>query len=211
MTEHAAAPVRIFCIGRNYAEHARELGSEPPAAPVVFMKPATCLVAPGHDIAFPEHGHDLQHEVELVLRIGRGGRAIHAAEALAHVDAVTVGVDLTLRDVQAELKGKGLPWEACKAFEQSAPLGELVPVGELDVGNIGFWCDVNAERRQTGNSREMTFDCAALVAHLSRIWTLRPGDLVYTGTPAGVGPLRPGDQFVAGAEGIGRYTWRIAG
>jgi fumarylpyruvate hydrolase len=204
-----AASPRVFCIGRNYAEHARELGNEPPAAPVVFMKPWTSLVPPGADIRFPAHGRELHHEVELVLRIGAGGRDIAPGDALRHVDGVAVGVDLTLRDLQGDLKRKGLPWEAAKAFDQSAPLGDFHPAGKLAGDGHRFWCEVNGQRRQDGDSREMVFDCAALVAALSRVWTLLPGDLVFTGTPPGVGPVLPGQELVVGGDGLGRYTWRI--
>lgn len=201
---------RIFCIGRNYAEHARELSNPLPARPVVFIKPATCVVAAGSRIRFPEHGRELHHEVELVVRIGREGHRIDPTEAPAWVDAVTVGVDLTLRDVQRELKTAGLPWEAAKAFDQSAPLGAFVPCQPpLDIADIDFSCSVNGQRRQVGNSAAMIFDIPTLIATLSKIWTLLPGDMIFTGTPAGVGPLRPGDHLVAEAGGIGRFAWDI--
>lgn len=203
---------RVFCIGRNYAEHARELDNPLPASPVVFMKPPQSLVAPGGVVRFPSHGRDLHHEVELVFRVGRGARGVPAGTGLDCLDAVTVGVDLTLRDVQQDLKKKGLPWEAAKAFEQSAPLGDFVPLASLrDVSGLSFWCDVNGERRQAGRAADMVFGPGSLVAHLSAIWTLAPGDLIFTGTPAGVGPLAPGDEITAGAEGIGVFSWRIGG
>lgn len=201
---------RVFCIGRNYAEHARELDNPLPARPVVFIKPATCLVPDGGQICFPTHGAELHHEVELVVRIGRAGRNIDEAEAPAWVDAVTVGVDLTLRDVQRELKAAGLPWEAAKAFEQSAPIGAFTPFRPpMDLADLSFSCSVNGQCRQTGNSAGMIFSIPVLIAALSRIWTLSPGDLIFTGTPAGVGLLQPGDHLVASADGIGSFVWDI--
>lgn len=201
---------RVFCIGRNYVEHAQELSNPLPERPVVFMKPAACLVPDGGQIRFPAHGAELHHEVELVVRIGRAGREIDESDALAWVDAVTVGVDLTLRDVQRDLKARGLPWEAAKAFEQSAPIGAFARYRPpLDLADLEFSCSVNGERRQSGNSAQMIFGVPTLIAWLSRIWTLAPGDLVFTGTPRGVGPLRPGDRLAAAAAGIGGFAWDV--
>ncbi len=201
---------RIFCIGRNYAQHAKELGNAVPDSPVVFMKPPESLVPPGGIVGFPRHGRELHHEVELVFRVGREARDVAPGEGMGCLDAVTVGVDLTLRDVQAELKKKGLPWEAAKAFEQSALVGDFVPVEAVgDLSSLFFWCDVDGDRRQQGNSGDMLFGPGALVAHLSRIWTLQPGDLIYTGTPEGVGPLAPGNTLAAGCEHVGIFSWQI--
>ncbi len=202
-------PWRVFCIGRNYAEHARELGNPLPAEPVVFMKPAASLVPPGAVVPFPRHGRELHHEVEIVLRIGAGGRDIPADEALRHIDAVTVGFDLTLRDVQQALKAKGLPWEKAKAFEGAAPLGEWAAAEMVDLADLSFRGYVGDELRQAGNTREMLFPIPRLVAFLSSIWSLAPGDLIYTGTPPGVGPVLPGQRLTAEADGIGRYHWDV--
>ncbi len=201
---------RVFCIGRNYAEHARELSNLVPTSPVVFMKPAACLVPPGESIRFPPHGEDLQHEVEIVVRIGDGGADIPEDEALGRLDAITVGFDLTLRDVQQALKAKGLPWEKAKAFEASAPLGEWAPADAVDPTATKFRCYVGETLRQEGDTREMLFPAPELLAYLSSIWTLAPGDLVFTGTPAGVGPVLPGDRLTAEADGIGRFAWDVA-
>ena len=202
---------RVFCLAKNYAAHAREMHSEAPAAPVVFMKPASSLVPPGTRIRFPGHGTELHHEVEIVLRIGVGGRQISTEHALSHIDAVTVGLDLTLRDIQRDLKAAGLPWEVCKAFDQSAPVGEFLPItGPTDLDDIEFGCWVNGTVRQRGHTRNMIFPADVLVAHLSRIWTLEPGDLIVTGTPEGVGPLAAGDRIEVEASGIGEFTWEIA-
>ncbi|MEJ2514427.1 MAG: fumarylacetoacetate hydrolase family protein [Gammaproteobacteria bacterium] len=196
---------RIFCIGRNYVEHARELNSQVPAEPVVFMKPPESLVPPGHTVPFPAHGDDLHHEVELVLRVGST-----AGTGQPTLEAITVGVDLTLRDVQKRLKAAGLPWEAAKAFEHSALAGEFVPVTpRINPDRLSLWLDVNGERRQSGNTEEMIFSTTRLLEHLASIWRLVPGDLVFTGTPAGVGSLAPGDEISAGADQVGSFTWRI--
>ncbi len=201
---------RVFCIGRNYVEHVRELSNIVPTKPVVFIKPASCLVAPGERIHFPKHGSELHHEVEMVVRVSREGRACTEEDALSSIDAITVGLDLTLRDVQGELKQKGLPWEAAKAFEQSAPLGDLIPYdGSLDLRNISFRCKVNGTERQRGNTGNMIFGIGRLLVELSKIWLLRPGDLIFTGTPSGVGPLEIGDTIEIESEPIGSFSWSI--
>ena len=201
---------RIFCIGRNYVEHVRELSNVVPQKPVVFMKPFSCLVKPGDSIRFPAHGRDLQHETEVVIRIGKVGRVAAGEGALSWIDAVTIGLDLTLRDVQDELKKRGLPWEKSKAFEQSAPIGAFVPCnGSLDLNEIVFGCRVNGVQRQAGSARDMIFSFEALLMELSGIWALKPGDLVFTGTPSGVGSLVVGDTVEIYGEGIGAFSWKI--
>ncbi len=202
--------VRIFCIGRNYAEHVRELSNIVPQKPVVFMKPGSCLVGGGEAIRFPKHGHDLQHEVEVVIRIGKPGRIESKEDALSWIDAVTIGLDLTLRDVQDELKKRGLPWEKSKAFDQSAPIGEFVSCdGSIDLNDISFNCRVNGIERQRGCTRDMIFSFGTLLIEVSAIWSLQPGDLVFTGTPSGVGPLAVGDTVEIHGEGIGTFSWKI--
>jgi acylpyruvate hydrolase len=210
MASDTSAVTRIFCIGRNYMEHVHELANAAPEKPVVFMKPAPCLVAPGETIHFPKHGNELHHEVEIVVRVGREGKPQTVTDALSFVSHITVGLDLTLRDVQQELKKKGLPWEIAKAFDQSAPIGEFVPYdGSLDLNNISFGCQVNGVERQTGNTGDMIFSIPRLLLELSKIWLLRPGDLVYTGTPSGVGPLKIGDSIKIESEPIGSFSWSI--
>lgn len=202
--------IRVFCIGRNYIEHAHELSSPIPQTPVVFIKPASCLVGPGGAIHYPKHGKDLQHEVELVVQIGKTGRVRTEEDALPYINAITLGLDLTLRDIQKNLKQKGLPWEIAKSFEQSAPIGDFVPyVGSLDLNNISFRCKVNGVEKQKGNTKDMIFSISTLLVELSRIWVLNPGDLIYTGTPAGVGPLRIGDSITVASEQIGSFSWTI--
>lgn len=198
---------RVFCIGRNYAEHLQELGNEAPSRPVVFMKPAACLLPQGQLIRMPRHGSELHHEAELVLLLNpRGGEP-----GWSDVAGVSLGIDLTLRDVQADLKNRGLPWELAKAFEGSAPIGDFVPAAAIgDPGAITFTLSVGGEVRQHGNSGLMIFPIAAMLGALAEVWTLLPGDLVFTGTPAGVGPLRPGDRVEVAATVIGRFAWDVA-
>jgi 2-keto-4-pentenoate hydratase/2-oxohepta-3-ene-1,7-dioic acid hydratase in catechol pathway len=201
---------RVFCIGRNYVEHVRELSNELPGKPVVFLKPAACLAGPGEKIRFPAHGSLLHHEVELVLRVGKQIRAKTEEEAVTCISHFTLGLDLTLRDLQDELRQKGLPWEKAKAFEQSAPLGDLVLFRPgLNLQDISFTCRVNGEERQKGNTGNMIFSIGNLLIELSGIWELRPGDLIFTGTPAGVGPLAIGDTITIESKPTGAFSWTI--
>ncbi len=207
-----ASAGRIFCIGRNYAEHIQELQNPTPVKPLFFLKPMTCIVPPGEPIPFPRHGSNLHHEVEVVVRIGRDGKPDGAAAARACVDAITLGIDLTLRDVQDEQKKKGLPWEVAKAFDGSAPLGMLGPCSPtLDLGSLTFTCAVNGQVRQRGDTAQMLLDIPGQILALAQIWKLRRGDLIYTGTPAGVGPLQPGDTIEVSGEKLGTFSWKVVG
>jgi 2-keto-4-pentenoate hydratase/2-oxohepta-3-ene-1,7-dioic acid hydratase in catechol pathway len=204
------SPGRLFCIGKNYAKHIREMGDKDPGSPVIFMKPATSLVPAGQPIVFPRHGRVLHHEAEVVVLIGREGRPETPAKALEFVRGVSLGLDLTLRDLQSDLKSKGLPWEISKAFDQSAPIGSFVASTEsLELDDIAFTCRVNGELRQEGNTRDMILSITSLVMEVGRIWQLMPGDLIYTGTPSGVGPLRPGDTVTIESEAVGSFSWAI--
>ena len=205
------SPQRIFCIGKNYAEHVKELGGSAPGQPVVFMKPVTCLVSPGETIRMPSHGSNLHHEAEVVVLIGTAGNDISESAAAKHIAGLTLGLDLTLRDVQSDMKKKGWPWEISKAFDQSAPLGTWTPFNKsFALDNIPFQCSVNGTVRQTGNSGEMMFAIPTLIHYLSGIWELREGDLIFTGTPAGVGPLQPGDRVTLSSELLGCFEWVLA-
>ena len=208
---HAPHTARIFCIGQNYVAHIRELSNPMPQKPVIFMRPLSCLVAPGEPVHFPTHGKQLHYEVEVVVRIGKQGRCIDERVALSHIDALTLGADLTLRDLQIEAKQNGLPWDQAKAFEQSAPLGEFLAYdpASIDLDNLNFRCRINGELRQDGNTNDMLFGFRRLIAELSSIWTLRPGDMIYTGTPSGVGPLQIGDVIEVQNDQIGTYSWTI--
>ena len=203
-------PNRIFCIGKNYDKHIKELGGKQvPDEPVVFMKPLCSIVAPGN-ICPPPYGNELHHEVEVVLLIGKGGNNIPESQSLTHISDITLGLDLTLRDIQKKLKLKGLPWERAKSFEESAPLGIFKKYQDMDLGNLPFSCFVNDDLRQEGNTGEMIFPVAKLIHILSGWWTLKPGDIIYTGTPAGVGPLQPGDRIVVESPKIGSFSWCLS-
>lgn len=204
------APCRVFCVGMNYVEHIRELKNEIPASPVIFMKPATSLVPAGGTIAFPTHGTELHYETELVVLIGREGRPRTTQEARAAIGGLSLGLDMTLRDVQQALRPSGKPWELCKAFEGSAPVGHFVPLTpSLDLTDLSFSGSVNGLVRQQGNTSDLVFSITTLIQYLSEIWVLRPGDLVYTGTPVGVGPVKKGDRLAVEAPWCGRFEWKI--
>ncbi|MBI2383123.1 MAG: fumarylacetoacetate hydrolase family protein [Gammaproteobacteria bacterium] len=198
---------RIFCIGRNYAEHVKELGNEPDASCVVFMKPPSCVVPVGRPIVLPRGRGPVHHEAELVVRLSGGGADVAPEQALRHVGHLTLGLDLTLRELQNELKKKGAPWELCKAFDGSAPLGDWVRYEGQDVQALEFSCTVGGTLRQRGNTRDMLFPVARQIHILSKTWRLADGDLIYTGTPAGVGPLLPGDRVALESAAIGRFEW----
>jgi 2-keto-4-pentenoate hydratase/2-oxohepta-3-ene-1,7-dioic acid hydratase in catechol pathway len=204
---------RVFCIGRNYAEHIRELGDMGAAQCVVFMKPAASVLPPDAEVRIPREQGPVHHECEVVVGIGRDapdGKSIPLGDALFYVDAVSLGLDLTLREVQNRLKSTGQPWELCKSFEGSAPLGPLVPVTtQVRLDAISFQCRVNGVIRQEGNTRDMLFPVPRIIEILSRSWRLRAGDLIFTGTPPGVGPLESGDLIEAESPQIGAFSWKI--
>lgn len=207
----ARFPVRrIYCVGRNYADHAREMGADPQREPpFFFMKPAEAVWCGTH-MVYPPGTADLQPEVELVAALGRGGRDITPEQALGHVYGYAVGLDMTRRDVQSELKAQGRPWEMGKAFDQSAPLSAIVPAahgGHPQRGAITL--RVNGELRQQGDLADMIWPLAEIIARLSASVTLLPGDLLFTGTPAGVGRVVPGDRLEARIEGVGMLALTI--
>jgi len=207
----AAFPVRrIYCIGRNYAAHTRERGGDPSRdPPFFFMKPADA-VAPRGRLAFPPDTADLHHEVELVAAIGRGGANIPVETALEHVFGYAVGIDLTKRDRQAEAKAAGAPWERSKAFDHSAPISAILRLNPGQAPTRGrISLTVNGAPRQRSDLANMIWTTAEIVSRLSQIWTLQPGDLIFTGTPAGVGPLVAGDVVEGGVDGIGTIGLRI--
>lgn len=198
---------RIFCIGRNYAEHVRELGNEPSDSCVVFMKPASAVVAQGQVIALPNGIGSIHHEAELVVRLSGGGRQLSGERALDFVDAITLGLDLTARDLQSQLKAKGLPWERAKSFDGSAPLGDWRPRDGLELQDLQFQLTVNGELRQSGHTANMIFSVARQLEIISQLWALQAGDIVFTGTPAGVAALAPGDQLELSSAQIGCFRW----
>ncbi len=193
--------MKIFCIGRNYVEHAKELKNAVPEEPVFFMKPDTALINNNQAFYLPDFSKDIHHEVELVLRICKAGKHIAPAFAHKYYDQIGIGIDFTARDVQQLLKDKGLPWEKAKAFDGSAPLGQFLPVTAFsDLRNINFSLAVNGQVRQSGNSKDMIFHFDTIISHLSKYITLRNGDLIYTGTPAGVSAVKAGDKLNAYIE-----------
>lgn len=202
---------RIYCIGRNYAEHAREMGVAPEkGTPVFFLKPGDAVAALPGDIRYPPGTHDLHHEIELVVALYRGGRDIAEQDALNCVYGYAVGLDLTRRDLQSAAKAKGLPWDTGKSFEQAAPIGPIVRTVDIGHPKHGLVAlHVNGELRQRGDLADMLFTVPEIIAALSRLYTLAPGDLIFTGTPSGVGPLMPGDTFEAAIDGVGAVKGRI--
>ena len=202
---------RIYCVGRNYAEHAREMGGNPEREPpFFFMKPAEAILV-GERMDYPSRTADLQHEVELVVALARGGRDIPAGAALDCVFGYAVGLDMTRRDLQAELKAKGRSWEMGKAFDQSAPISPIVPAARCGHPRRGaIDLKVKSRSRQHGDLADMIWPVAEIIANLSGYVTLLPGDLIFTGTPAGVGPVQRGDLLEGEIEGVGRLELTIA-
>lgn len=202
---------RIYCVARNYAAHAREMGMNPDREPPFFFtKPADAVVANGTDIKYPPRTTNLHHEIELVVALGKGGVNIPTSEAEKLVFGYAVGNDLTRRDLQFEARDKGRPWDTAKGFDQSAPLTAIRPIastGIMDKGRI--WLTVNGVVRQDADLAEMIWSVPAIIAELSTYYELRPGDLIFTGTPAGVGPIVPGDLIEGGIEGLEPLSNRI--
>jgi fumarylpyruvate hydrolase len=200
---------RILCVGRNYAAHRREMGGDDRDPPFFFAKPADAIVPPGGDPAYPPATANLHHEMELVVALGQGGADVSPEAALGLVFGYAAGVDLTRRDLQNLAKDKGAPWEASKAFDQAAPISAIRRgSGPPPQGRI--WLAVNGETRQDASVADMIWNVAEIIAEASKLWRLAAGDLIYTGTPEGVGPLRRGDQVTGGVEGVGELAFRIA-
>lgn len=196
---------RIYCVGRNYAEHAREMGHDPDREPpFFFQKNPDNLVPDGGEFPYPPLSHDVHHELEMVVALREGGRDIPVERALDHVFGYAVGLDMTRRDLQGEAKKLGRPWEVGKAFEHSAPCSAVVRASEIghpDKGRV--WLEVNGETRQSGDLSQLIWKVPEMIAYLSRLFTLRPGDLIYSGTPAGVGAVKRGDRLHGGVDGVG--------
>lgn len=189
---------KVFCIGRNYAEHAKEMKAAVPESPVFFLKPSTAIVADGGTIVRPSISNDLHHEVEMTVLIGQGGKDIPKETALSHVAGYGIGLDMTLRDVQGEAKKKGLPWTLAKGFDTSAPLSLFVPASQVDdPHSLGVRLDVNRSTRQQSSTKNLIFRVDELIAYISRFFTFERGDLIYTGTPEGVSQVSSGDVLEA--------------
>jgi acylpyruvate hydrolase len=194
--------MRIFAIGRNYVEHIKELNNERPDEPVIFTKPDTAVLRNNAAFYYPDFSKDIHHEVELVLRISKEGKNIQEKFASKYYDSVGVGIDFTARDLQQKAKEKGLPWDIAKGFNGSAPVSDkFLPVTEVkDLGNVNFSLKINGELKQQGNTSLMLFSFDYIVSYLSKFFTLRTGDLIFTGTPKGVGPVNVGDVLSAYIE-----------
>jgi fumarylpyruvate hydrolase len=209
---HARFPVhRIYCVGRNYAEHAREMGGDPDREPpFFFMKPTDALVADGHDFPCPAQSKDIHHEIELVIALGKGGANIAVASALDHVLGYAAGLDMTRRDLQAAAKKQGRPWDTSKGFDHAAPCGRIMPAARSGHPTSGrIWLNVNGEVRQNSDLSQLIWKVPEVIAALSTLFTLVPGDLIYTGTPAGVAAVHRGDVLDGGIDGVGTVQLKV--
>ena len=187
--------MKILAVGRNYLEHIKELGNQTPEEPVIFSKPETAVLRNNEPFYYPDFSQDVHHELEIVLKISKPGKNIEEKFAHKYYDEIGLGIDFTARDLQSKLKAKGLPWDLAKGFNDSAPVSEFVKKENYDLKNLNFNLDINGERKQTGNTSLMIYSFDYLVAFVSRYFTLKTGDLIFTGTPAGVGPAKPGDRL----------------
>ncbi len=202
--------MKIICIGRNYLAHVKELDNALPTEPMFFMKPETALLAPGESFPYPDFSKEIHYETELVLRICKSGKAIDEKKATEYYDAITVGIDFTARDLQSQCKAKGHPWEIAKAFDYSAPIGKFKKISELDCPNaINFGMKLNGEWVQQGHSRDMIFSFDKIIAHVSRFVTLKEGDIIFTGTPQGVGEVHVGDRLELFLEGKSMFVFQV--
>ncbi len=205
---------RIYCVGRNYEEHAKEMGFTGREPPFFFMKPADAIVVapPGATtpLPYPSLTTNLHHEIELVVAIGKGGKNIAAADALSHIYGYAVGLDMTRRDLQNDMKKQGRPWSIGKGFDHSAPIGPITPAAQAgDVGKAGIWLQVNGVDRQRSTIAQLIWNIAETIEHLSAAWELQPGDLIYTGTPEGVGAVVTGDVLEGGVDGLGSIRLKL--
>lgn len=193
--------MKIICIGRNYADHAKELKNEIPTEPVFFLKPDSAIIQKGKPFFIPEFTKDVHYEVEVVVKINKIGKHIEERFAHKYFKEIGIGVDFTARDIQQEQKAKGLPWEKAKAFDGSAPVGDFIPVSSIqDLSNLKFGLKKNGEWVQQGNTNDMLFNIPKIISYVSQFFTLKIGDFIFTGTPAGVGPVAIGDELEAYIE-----------
>ncbi|MBK9936263.1 MAG: fumarylacetoacetate hydrolase family protein [Cytophagaceae bacterium] len=192
--------MKILAVGRNYVAHIAELNNEKPDQPVIFSKPETAILRNNEPFYYPDFTQDIHHEVEILLKISKMGKNIEEKFAHKYYEEIGLGIDFTARDIQTQLKNKGLPWDLAKGFNGSAPISEFIPKAGYDMQNLNFSLDVNGERRQTGNTSLMLYSFDYLIAFISRYFTLKTGDIIYTGTPAGVGPVKIGDKLTGKIE-----------
>ncbi|MFO0323309.1 MAG: fumarylacetoacetate hydrolase family protein [Bacteroidota bacterium] len=202
--------MKIICIGRNYADHAKEMKTEVPTEPVFFMKPDTALLINNESFYFPNFTKELHHEIEVVLKISKVGKYIDEAFAYKYYEEISLGIDFTARDLQAQCKAKGLPWEKAKSFDGAAPIGKFLKKSELgNLQNLNFELTINNEIRQKGNTSDLLFSFDKVIAYVSQFVTLKVGDLIYTGTPEGVGPVYIGDQLKGVLNGTELFNFEI--
>lgn len=201
--------MKIFCIGRNYVEHAKELNNAVPTKPLIFMKPPTALLLDNKPFYYPDFTKNLHHEVEVVLKISKNGKAIQPEFAHRYYDKIALGIDFTARDVQDDLKAKGQPWEIAKGFDSSAVISDFVPLSDFDATNIHFQLTKNGEQVQVGSTKDLIFSFDTVVSYISKFFTLQQGDLIYTGTPEGVGAVQIGDKLEGFLEGKSMFTCEI--
>lgn len=199
----------IFCIGRNYVEHVLELNNQIPGDPVLFLKPATAVLKDNKDFYYPNFTNDLHHEIELVFKIDKKGKSIPETNAWSYISHVTVGIDFTARDLQQKCKEKSLPWEISKAFDHSAVIGQWLPVDELDSGTIIFELRKNGQIVQNGTIDHMIFPLPKLIHYISNFFTINKGDLVFSGTPSGVGPVQIGDRLEGFLNGTKLFDFEV--
>jgi len=210
-TQKSYAVGKIICLGRNYLDHIRELGNKVPDRAVIFCKPASSIIADGDTIEIPAYSNDCHHELELALLVGKTGKHIPEAQALTYLAGYGVALDLTLRDVQSELKGKGLPWEIAKGFDTSCPLSDFVPAQQIDnPNNLRLQLKVNDQTRQDGTTAQMMRSVEEIIAEVSTFYTLEPGDIILTGTPAGVSRIESGDTLEGTIEQVGSLKVSVA-
>jgi fumarylpyruvate hydrolase len=205
---------RVYCVGRNYEEHAKEMGFTGREPPFFFMKPADALVVidagQSGSMPYPRQTRNLHHEIELVVAIGTGGRNIRAADAFKHIFGYAVGLDMTRRDLQGEMKKQGRPWEIGKSFDHSAPIGPITPVAQAGaIEKAALWLQVNGQDRQRSDVSKLIWNIAETIEHLSAAWDLQAGDLIYTGTPEGVAAVVAGDQMVGHVDGLTPITVNV--
>jgi 2-keto-4-pentenoate hydratase/2-oxohepta-3-ene-1,7-dioic acid hydratase in catechol pathway len=202
--------MKIICIGRNYADHAKELNNEVPKVPVFFMKPENALVYDNKPVFYPDFTKDLQYETEIVVKISRLGKNIEERFASRYYEEIGIGIDFTARDLQRDCMKNGLPWEIAKSFDNSAPLGTFLPKSQFaNIQNINFHLEINGERRQSGCTKDMIFSIDTLIAYVSQFNTLKTGDLIFTGTPVGVGPVQLDERLQAYIEGDCLLDFRV--
>jgi 2-keto-4-pentenoate hydratase/2-oxohepta-3-ene-1,7-dioic acid hydratase in catechol pathway len=202
--------MKIICIGRNYAAHAKEMKSELPTEPIFFMKPDTALVKEGSDIYLPEFSNEIHFECEVVIKINKAGKFIQKEFARNYYSEITLGLDLTARDLQTKCKEKGLPWELAKAFDNSAPISsKWISISDINLSDINFQFFQNGELKQNGFTKDMIFSIDELISYVSKFITLKTGDLIYTGTPAGVGPIQIGDKLEGNLNGNKLFEFTV--